>query len=94
MFDLSNVSVSPVVKTNHLTVKFEVDELESRLCVRPGSNRVFRYSTCVFNCIIGNRDFRGGPVLVIDVSCPDLGNVAYTSVELARLFMYFLSIPT
>lgn len=41
----------------------------------------------------GNRDLRGGPVLVIDVSCPDLGNVTYTSVELARLFMYFHSIP-
>lgn len=53
-------------------------------------------STCVFNNFIvfsGNRDLRGGPVLVIDVSRPDWGNVAYTSVELTRLFMYFHTIP-
>jgi len=41
----------------------------------------------------GNRDLRGGPVLVIDTSRPDWGNVAYTSMELMRLFMYFHTIP-
>jgi len=57
-----------------------------------GSNTVCSY--CVLDCIIGNRDLRGGPVLMIDVLCPDWGNVAYTSEELARLFMYFHTIPT
>lgn len=51
VFDLSNVSVSPVVKTNHLTVMFEIDEVESRLCVRPSSNRVFSYSASFNLCI-------------------------------------------
>lgn len=41
----------------------------------------------------GNRDLRGGPVLQIDTSRPDWGNVAYTSVELMRLFMYYYTIP-
>lgn len=41
----------------------------------------------------GNRDLRGGAILVVDMSRPDWDNVAYTSVDLARLFMYFHSIP-
>lgn len=41
----------------------------------------------------GNRDLRGGPILLIDTSRPDWGNVAYTSVELMRLFMYYYTIP-
>ncbi|KAJ7381520.1 Pleckstrin y domain containing, G (with RhoGef domain) member [Desmophyllum pertusum] len=41
----------------------------------------------------GTRDLRGGAILVIDASRPDWGNVAYTTVELTRLFMYFHIIP-
>lgn len=54
----------------------------------------FLIKLAIFNCVLGNRDLRGGPILVIDVSRPDWGNVAYTSLELTRLFMYFHTIPT
>ena len=48
---------------------------------------------CCYLCSLGNRDLRGGAILVVDMSRPDWDNVAYTSVDLARLFMYFHSIP-
>lgn len=54
---------------------------------------VWLLTALVCLCVLGNRDLRGGPVLVIDTSRPDWGNVAYTSMELMRLFMYFHTIP-
>lgn len=53
----------------------------------------FIFATVSIFIHTGNRDLRGGPILLIDTSRPDWGNVAYTSVELMRLFMYYYTIP-
>ncbi|XP_048577215.1 puratrophin-1-like isoform X3 [Nematostella vectensis] len=42
--------------------------------------------------LTGSKDKRGGHILLIDASRPDWNNVKYSSIELARILMYFNTI--